>query len=59
MTRLNHKWEQVIRQWSVRRVKKVVGWWFDGYYWPNSMTAIEQELGGLEAPSDLNRKGKR
>jgi hypothetical protein len=31
------KWEQVIREWSVRWDKKVVGWWFDGCYWPNSM----------------------
>lgn len=31
------KWEQVIREWSVRWGSKVVGWWFDGCYWPNSM----------------------
>lgn len=31
------KWEQVIREWSVRWGKKVEGWWFDGCYWPNSM----------------------
>ncbi len=31
------KWEQVIREWSVRWGEKVVGWWFDGCYWPNSM----------------------
>lgn len=31
------KLEQVIREWSVRWDKKVVGWWFDGCYWPNSM----------------------
>jgi len=31
------KWEQVIREWSVRWGDKVVGWWFDGCYWPNSM----------------------
>lgn len=31
------KWEQVIREWSVRWGNKVQGWWFDGCYWPNSM----------------------
>jgi hypothetical protein len=31
------KWEQVIREWSVRWGPKVAGWWFDGCYWPNSM----------------------
>jgi hypothetical protein len=31
------KWEQVIGEWSRRWGKKVVGWWFDGCYFPNSM----------------------
>ena len=31
------KWEQVIREWSLRWGDKVAGWWFDGCYWPNSM----------------------
>jgi hypothetical protein len=31
------KWEQIIREWSVRWGKKVEGWWFDGCYWPNTM----------------------
>jgi Alpha-L-fucosidase len=31
------KWEQVIREWSVRWGTKVSGWWFDGCYWPNTM----------------------
>jgi hypothetical protein len=31
------KWEQVIREWSLRWGDKVVGWWFDGCYWPNTM----------------------
>jgi hypothetical protein len=31
------KWEQVIRDWSQRWGDKVVGWWFDGCYWPNAM----------------------
>jgi hypothetical protein len=31
------KWEQVIREWSLRWGKKVAGWWFDGCYWPNAM----------------------
>lgn len=31
------KWEQVIRDWSVRWGRKVSGWWFDGCYWPNAM----------------------
>jgi alpha-glucosidase len=31
------KWEQVIREWSTRWGDKVVGWWFDGCYWPNTM----------------------
>ncbi len=32
-----HKWEQVIAEWSRRWGKKVVGWWFDGCYYPNAM----------------------
>lgn len=31
------KWEQVIAEWSRRWAKKVVGWWFDGCYFPNAM----------------------
>jgi hypothetical protein len=31
------KWEQVIREWSLRWGKKVAGWWLDGCYFPNSM----------------------
>jgi hypothetical protein len=31
------RWEQVIREWSQRYGKKIVGWWFDGCYFANSM----------------------
>jgi len=31
------KWEQVIREWSLRWGEHVAGWWFDGCYWPNAM----------------------
>ena len=31
------KWEQVIREWSLRWGGKVSGWWFDGCYYPNAM----------------------
>ncbi|MGB7265097.1 MAG: hypothetical protein WBC92_06265 [Terracidiphilus sp.] len=31
------KWEQVIAQWSRAWGSKVVGWWFDGCYFPNAM----------------------
>ncbi len=31
------RWEQVIREWSLRWGDKVSGWWFDGCYWPNAM----------------------
>ena len=31
------KWEQVIRDWSVRWGDRIDGWWFDGCYWPNTM----------------------
>lgn len=31
------KWEQIIREWSLRWGKKVSGWWFDGCYYPDSM----------------------
>ncbi len=31
------KWEQVIREWSLRWGQKVAGWWFDGCYFPNTM----------------------
>lgn len=36
-TEFQRKWEQVIREWSLRWGKKVAGWWFDGCYFPNSM----------------------
>jgi hypothetical protein len=32
-----HKWEQIIAEWSSRWGNKVAGWWFDGCYFPNSM----------------------
>jgi hypothetical protein len=31
------KWEQIIRDWSIRWGDKISGWWFDGCYFPNSM----------------------
>lgn len=31
------KWEQIIREWSLRWGDKIAGWWFDGCYWPNTM----------------------
>ncbi|MGB6544370.1 MAG: hypothetical protein WBE97_01990 [Candidatus Acidiferrales bacterium] len=31
------KWEAIIAEWSRRWGNKVVGWWFDGCYFPNSM----------------------
>jgi len=31
------KWEKVIEEWSGRWGNKVLGWWFDGCYWPNAM----------------------
>ena len=36
------KWEAIIREWSLRWGDKVVGWWFDGVYWPNTMYRAEQ-----------------
>ncbi len=36
------KWEQVIREWSMRWGTKVAGWWFDGCYWPNTMYRNDQ-----------------
>jgi hypothetical protein len=35
-------WETVIRDWSERWGKKVVGWWFDGCYWPNTMYRTDE-----------------
>jgi alpha-L-fucosidase len=31
------KWEEIVREWSMRWGKKVSGWWFDGCYWPGHM----------------------
>jgi hypothetical protein len=31
------KWEMIIAEWSKRWGPKVVGWWFDGCYFPNAM----------------------
>ena len=36
------KWEAIIREWSLRWGDKVVGWWFDGVYWPNTMYRAER-----------------
>ena len=36
------KWEQVIRDWSLRWGTKIAGWWFDGCYWPNTMYRASQ-----------------
>lgn len=36
------RWEQIIREWSVRWGSKVDGWWFDGCYWPNIMYRTEE-----------------
>ncbi|MGH9352197.1 MAG: hypothetical protein ACRD2G_08570, partial [Terriglobia bacterium] len=36
------KWQQVIREWSMRWGNKVAGWWFDGCYWPNTMYRTEK-----------------
>ncbi len=31
------KWEEIIREWSTRWGDKVLGWWFDGCYYPIAM----------------------
>jgi hypothetical protein len=31
------KWENFIREWSLRWGNKVQGWWFDSCYWPKEM----------------------
>ena len=36
------KWEEVIRAWSLRWGTKVVGWWFDGCFFPNTMYRSEK-----------------
>lgn len=36
------KWEQIIKEWSLKWGDKVAGWWFDGCYWPNTMYRTEQ-----------------
>jgi len=36
------KWERVIKEWSLRWGKNVVGWWFDGCYWPSIMYRSEK-----------------
>jgi hypothetical protein len=35
-------WEAIIREWSQRWGNKIVGWWFDGCYWPNIMYRNEK-----------------
>ncbi|HVU47508.1 MAG TPA: alpha-L-fucosidase [Terracidiphilus sp.] len=39
------KWQHIIAEWSHRWGSNVVGWWFDGCYFPNSMYR------SLEAPN--------
>ena len=29
------KWQRVVREWSERWGRRVHGWWFDGFHWPN------------------------
>ena len=36
-TNFQIKWQQIIAEWSRRWGSKVVGWWFDGCYWANTM----------------------
>lgn len=31
------KWEEVVRDFSLRFGDRIDGWWFDGCYWPNIM----------------------
>lgn len=31
------RWEEVVRDWSLRFGDGISGWWFDGCYWPNTM----------------------
>ncbi len=35
-------WEAIIREWGERWGEKVVGWWFDGCYWPNTMYRTDE-----------------
>ncbi len=50
------KWEQVIREWSLRWGTKVSGWWFDGCYWPNTMYR-RPETPNFESFADAARAG--
>jgi hypothetical protein len=36
------RWEQVIREWSMRWGTRISGWWFDGCFFPNSMYRGEE-----------------
>lgn len=40
-TEFQLKWQEVIREWSLRWGDKIDGWWFDGCYWPNIMYRSE------------------
>lgn len=50
------KWEQIIREWSIRWSDKIDGWWFDGCYWPNIMYR-QEEAPGFKSFADAARAG--
>ena len=37
LTEFQMKWEEIVREWSLRWGKKVAGWWIDGCYFADEM----------------------
>ena len=35
------KWDRIVADWSRRWGKKIVGWWFDGCYFPHEMYLLD------------------
>ncbi|MBI2194770.1 MAG: hypothetical protein HYU36_22545 [Planctomycetes bacterium] len=43
LTEFQRKWEEIIREWSLRWGQKVRGWWIDGCYFADEMYRHEDE----------------
>jgi hypothetical protein len=43
LVEFQHKWEAVVREWSLRWGKNVAGWWVDGCYFADKMYRFDDE----------------
>ena len=43
LVEFQHNWEAILREWSLRWGKNVVGWWVDGCYFADKMYRFDDE----------------